>query len=118
MNPRDMMNLAPPTVPWDVAEPALKMFRSILDREQSGAISAKSAQMALARLFPPLNPVNVVLPIKLDDIPEPLTPAGYDRAMGAIWCAAMDGKVSLDDARKAMILTKTRFRARMETASG
>jgi hypothetical protein len=118
VNPREMMNLAPPTVPWDVAEPALKMFRSILDREQSKAISPKSAQMALARLFPPLNPVNVVPPIKLDDIPEPTTPKAYDAAMGVIWRAAVDGKIGLDEAGKAMILTKTRYRARLETAFG
>ncbi len=74
--------------------------------------------MAMARLFPPLNPVNVVPPINLDGIPEPSSPEAYDAAMGAIWRAAMDGKVRLDEARKAMVLTKTRFRARLETAHG
>ncbi len=97
---------------------AIHLVRSIIHREGVGKLSPKSAQVLAARLLPPLEPARVVQTMQLD-LENPTTPAAYDRAMGAIWQAAVvDGKIGLDEARKAMILTKTRFRARMETASG
>ncbi len=96
---------------------AIQLVRSIIHREGVGKLSPRSAQILAARLLPPLEPARIVQTIQLE-VGEPTTPAAYDAAMGAIWRAAMDGKVSLDDARRAMVLTKTRFRARLETACG
>jgi hypothetical protein len=73
--------------------------------------------MILKRLLPPLEPARIVPPINLDSIPTPTNPATYRMAMWGIFRAAMDGKCSLDDARKAMILTKTLYRAESEVAA-
>ncbi len=97
---------------------AIQLVRSIIHREGVGKLSPRSAQILAARLLPPLEPARVVQTISLE-LDNPTTPAAYDAAMGAIWQAAVvDGKIGLDEARRAMVLTKTRFRARLETAHG
>lgn len=115
--PEHIMNHTPPTVPYDVSETAAHMLKSLLVREEKGRISARSAQMTMARLLPPMNPVDVVPPICLDNIPTPTSPREYRLAMRRIYRAAIDGKCNLDSARKAMILTKTLWRAELEVAS-
>jgi hypothetical protein len=112
----ETLSLVPPTVPWEQSERALTMMQSLLHREMTGKITPRSAQMVMARLLPPINPVNVVPPINLTDIPTPTTPTAYRSALRQIYRAAVDGQCSLDDARKAMILTKTLWRAELETA--
>jgi hypothetical protein len=93
------------------------LLRSIMSREARGSLSPRSAQLLMQRLLPPLEPARIVQPVNLDDIPTPMTAAQYRKAMRQIYRAAMDGKCSLDDARKAMVLTKTLFRAELETAA-
>ena len=83
----------------------------------TGKISARSAQLAMERIVPKLEPARIVPPIDLDDIPTPTCPEHYRAAMRGIYRAAVDGKCALDDARKAMILTKTLWRAELETAA-
>ena len=52
------------------------------------------------------------------DAEEPLTPDSYRRTMRTIWRAAVkEGRIGLDEARKAMILTKTLWRAELETSA-
>ncbi len=46
---------------------------------------------------------------------DPLTPALYDDAMGAACRAMCEGQISPAEARAAMIVIKTRWRARLET---
>jgi hypothetical protein len=103
-----------PVWPGDLQQHTLAVVRSIITREGRGTLSPRSAQMILKRLMPPLEPARIVPPINLDDIPT--TVAHYRKAMRQIFRAAMDGKCSLDEARKAMILTKTLWRAELETA--
>jgi hypothetical protein len=105
-----------PHIPWDVANRAMTMMRSLLQREASKSITPRSAQMAMARLIPPLEPARIIPPVNLDNIPTPTSAANYRKAMRAIYRAAVDGKCGLDEARKAMILTKTLWRAELETA--
>jgi len=83
-----------------------RAIRSLLHREMTGKISARSAQMAMERIVPKLEPASIVPPINLDDIPTPTNPAAYRNALRRIYRAAVGGKCTLDDARKAMILTK------------
>ena len=105
-----------PFWPTDIQHQSLALMRSIVNREAKGTLSAKSAQLLLQRLLPPLEPAKVVQPINLNDIPTPTSAANYRKAMRAIYRAAVDGKCGLDEARKAMILTKTLWRAELETA--
>jgi hypothetical protein len=92
-----------------------RAIRSLLYREMTGKISARSAQMALERIVPKLEPARVQPTIRLDDAPDPLTPASYDEAMGAACRAMCVGRISPAEARAAMIVIKTRWRARLET---
>ena len=105
-----------PYWPTDIQHQAMSLMRSIVNREAKGTLSPKSAQLLLQRLLPPLEPARVVMPINLDDIPTPTSATAYRKAMRRIYRAAVDGKCGLDEARKAMILTKTLWRAELETA--
>lgn len=92
-----------------------RALRSLLHREMTGKITPRSAQMAMERIVPKLEPARVQPTIRLDDAPDPLTPAAYDEAM-AVACRAMcEGRISPAEARTAMIVIKTRWRARLET---
>lgn len=93
----------------------VRAIRSILHREMTGKISARSAQMAMERIVPKLEPARVQPTIRLNDAPDPLTPAAYDEAIGAACRAMCDGRISPAEARAAMIVIKTRWRARLET---
>ena len=92
-----------------------RAIRSLLHREMTGKISARSAQMAMGRIVPKLEPARIQPTIRLDDAPDPLTPASYDNAMGAACRAMCEGRISPAEARAAMIVIKTRWRARLET---
>lgn len=92
-----------------------RAIRSLLHREMTGKISPRSAQMAMERIVPKLEPARIQPTIRLDDAPDPLTPASYDDAMGAACRAMCDGRISPAEARAAMIVIKTRWRARLET---
>ena len=92
-----------------------RALRSILYREMTGKITPRSAQMAMERLVPKLEPARIQPTIRLDDVPDPLTPASYDDAMGAACRAMCEGRISPAEARAAMIVLKTRWRARLET---
>ena len=92
-----------------------RAVRSLLHREMTGKISPRSAQMAMARIVPKLEPARVQPTIRLDEAPDPLTPALYDQAMGAACRAMSEGRISPAEARAAMIVIKTRWRARLET---
>ena len=92
-----------------------RAIRSLLHREMNGKISARSAQMAMERIVPKLEPARVQPTIRLDDAPDPLTPAAYDEAMGAACRAMCQGRISPVEARAAMVVIKTRWRARLET---
>jgi hypothetical protein len=92
-----------------------RAIRSLLYREMTGKISARSAQMAMERIVPKLEPARVQPTIRLDDAPDPLTPAAYDEAMGAACRAMCEGRISPAEARAAMIVIKTRWRARLQT---
>jgi hypothetical protein len=94
----------------------VRAIRSLLHREMTGKITPRSAQMAMERLVPKLEPVKVLPTVRLEDIPTPTTVQQYRQAMRRIFRAAMDGECALDEARKAMILTKTLWRAELETA--
>lgn len=106
-----------PFWPTDIQHQSLALMRSIVNREAKGSLSPKSAQLLLQRLLPPLEPARVVQPINLDNIPTPTSPDNYRKAMRHIYRAAVDGQCGLDEARKAMILTKTLWRAELETAA-
>ena len=93
----------------------VRAIRSLLHREMTGKITPRSAQMAMERLVPKLEPVKVLPTVRLEDIPTPITVQQYRQAMRRIFRAAMDGECALDEARKAMILTKTLWRAELET---
>jgi hypothetical protein len=95
-----------------------RAIRSLLHREMTGKISARSAQMAMARLVPKLEPAKVLPTVRLGGVPTPTSPHRYREAMRSIYRAAMDGECALDEARKAMILTKTLYRAECEVAAG
>ena len=95
----------------------VRAIRSLLHREMTGKISARSAQMAMERIVPKLEPARIVPPINLDNIPTPTSPDNYRTAMRRIYRAAVDGQCGLDQARKAMILTKTLWRAELEAAA-
>jgi hypothetical protein len=106
-----------PTLPRATLEDGtVRAIRSLLYREMTGKISARSAQMAMERLVPKLEPVKVLPTVRLEDISTPTTVQQYRQAMRRIFRAAMDGECALDEARKAMILTKTLWRAELETA--
>jgi hypothetical protein len=105
-----------PVWPADLQQHTLAVIRSVITREGRGTLSPRSAQMILKRLMPPLEPARIVPPINLDSIPTPISPATYRAAMRGIFRAAVDGQCALDDARKAMILVKTAWRAEIETA--
>ena len=92
-----------------------RAIRSLLHREMTGKITPRSAQMAMERIVPKLEPARVQPTIRLDDAPDPLTPALYDEAMGATCRAMCEGRISPAEARAAMIVIKTRWRARLET---
>jgi hypothetical protein len=92
-----------------------RALRSLLHREMTGKISPRSAQMAMERIVPKLEPARIQPTIRLDDAPDPLTPASYDDAMGAACRAMCEGRISPAEARAAMIVIKTRWRARLET---
>jgi hypothetical protein len=93
----------------------IRAIRSLLYREMTGKITPRSAQMAMERIVPKLEPVKVLPTVRLDDAPDPLTPASYDAAMGATCRAMCEGRISPAEARAAMIVIKTRWRARLET---
>jgi hypothetical protein len=92
-----------------------RALRSLLHREMTGKISPRSAQMAMERIVPKLEPARVQSTIRLDDAPDPLTPASYDEAMGAACRAMCEGRISPAEAPAAMVVIKTRWRARLET---
>ena len=92
-----------------------RALRSLLHREMTGKITPRSAQMAMERIVPKLEPARVQSTIRLDDAPDPLTPAAYDEAMGAACRAMCQGRISPAEARAAMVVIKTRWRARLET---
>ena len=95
-----------------------RAIRSLLHREMTGKISARSAQMAMARLVPPLESARIVQSLNLDEIERPTTPKKFLAAMRAIWTSAVkDGRCGLYEARKAMILTKTLYRAEREVGA-
>ena len=105
-----------PTLPRaNLEDGTARAIRSLLHREMTGKISARSAQMAMERIVPKLEPAKVLPTIRLDDAPDPLTPASYDKAMGAACRAMCEGRISPAEARAAMIVIKTRWRARLET---
>ena len=107
-----------PTLPRATLEDGtVRAIRSLLHREMTGKITARSAQMAMERLVPKLEPARIVPPINLDNIPTPTTPDAYRAAMRRIYRAAVDGRCGLDEARKAMILTKTLWRAELEASA-
>ena len=106
-----------PVWPANLQEHTLAVIRSVITREGRGTLSPRSAQMILKRLMPPLEPARIVPPVNFDDIPTPTCPKQYRAAMRRIYRAAVDGKCALDDARKAMILTKKLWRAELETAA-
>lgn len=92
-----------------------RSLRSLLHREMTGKISPRSAQMAMERIVPKLEPARVQPTIRLADAPDPLTPAAYDEAMGVACRAMCEGRISPAEARAAMVVIKTRWRARLET---
>ena len=92
-----------------------RALRSLLHREMTGKITPRSAQMAMERIVPKLEPARVQSTIRLDNAPDPLTPASYDEAMGAACRAMCEGRISPAEARAAMVVIKTRWRARLET---
>ena len=92
-----------------------RAIRSLLHREMTGKISPRSAQMAMERIVPKLEPARIQPTIRLDNAPDPLTPASYDDAMGAACRAMCQGRISPAEARAAMVVIKTRWRARLET---
>ena len=97
----------------DVAETA----RAIISATRRKAIPVQLARDVLARLLPPLGSAQVVPTITLHEAEEPRTVEAYRKTMRAIWRAGVkDGRIGLDEARKAMILTKTLWRAELETA--
>ncbi len=69
-----------------------RAIRSLLHREMHGRISPRSAQMALERLVPKLEPAHIQPTIRLDDAPDPLTLGSYDDAMGAACRAMCEGR--------------------------
>ena len=95
----------------------VRAIRSLLHREMTGKITPRSAQMAMERLGPKLEPVKVLPTVRLEDIPTPITVQQYRQAIRRIFRAAMDGECALDEARKAMILTKTLWRTELETSA-
>ena len=106
-----------PTLPRATLEDGtVRAIRSLLHREMTGKISPRSAQLAMERLVPKLEPVKVLPTVRLEDIPTPISVQQYRQAMRRIFRAAMDGECALDEARKAMILTRTLWRAELETA--
>ena len=120
-NPRELTTATEAVaaiVPTALQEETMALLRSVISREARGSLSPRSAQLLMQRLLPPLEPARIVQPVNLDDIPTPSNPKEYRSAMRRIYRAAMDGKCSLDDARKAMILTKTLYRAECEVAAG
>lgn len=119
-NPRELTTATEAVaaiVPTALQGETMALLRSIMSREGRGSLSPRSAQLLMQRLLPPLEPARIVPPINLDNIPTPTNPAMYRAAIRGIFRAAMDGKCSLDDARKAMILTKTLYRAECEVAA-
>ena len=104
-------------VPTALQEETMALLRSVISREARGSLSPRSAQLLMQRLLPPLEPARIVQPVNLGDIPTPSNPNEYRSAMRKIYRAGVDGKCSLDDARKAMVLTKTLYRAECEVAA-
>ena len=119
-NPRELTTATEAVaaiMPTALQEDTMALLRSIMSREARGSLSPRSAQLLMQRLLPPLESARIVQPINLDDIPTPSNPKEYRSAMRRIFRAAVDGQCSLDDARKAMILTKTLYRAECEVAA-
>jgi hypothetical protein len=81
-----------------------RAIRSLLHREMTGKISARSAQMAMERIVPKLEPARVQPTSRLDETPDPLTPASYDDAMGAACRAMCEGRISPAEAEVALKL--------------
>jgi hypothetical protein len=97
----------------DVAETA----RAIISATRRKAIPVQLARDVLARILPPLGTASIVPTITLHEAEAPMTAAAYRRTMRTIWQAGVkEGRIGLDEARKAMILTKTLWRAELETA--
>ena len=61
-----------------------RAIRSLLHREMTGKISARSAQMAMERIVPKLEPASIVPPINLDEYPHADEPGSVSE------CAAAD----------------------------
>jgi hypothetical protein len=94
-----------------------EIARAIVSATRRKAIPPALARDVLARILPPLGTASIVPTITLHDAEEPLTPAAYRKTLRTIWRAAVkEGRIGLDEARKAMILTKTLWRAELETA--
>ncbi len=94
-----------------------EIARAIVSATRRKAIPPALAREVLARILPPLGTASIVPTITLHEAEEPLSPAAYKRTMRTIWRAAVrDGRIGLDEARKAMILTKTMWRAEIEMA--
>ena len=99
-------------------EVTAEIARSVVSAVRRKAIPASLGRDVLARVLPPLGTVTVVQKIALHDAEEPMTPDSYRRTMRTIWRAGIkEGRIGLDEARKAMILTKTLWRAELETAA-
>jgi len=69
-----------------------RAIRSLLHREMTAKISARSAQMAMERLVPKLEPAKVLPTVRLDRLPTPTSLHRYREAMRSIYRTAMDGE--------------------------
>ena len=62
----------------------VRAIRSLLHREMTGKITPRSAQMAMERLVPKLEPVKVLPTVRVEDIPTPTSVQQYRQAMRRI----------------------------------
>jgi hypothetical protein len=94
-----------------------EIARAIVSATRRRAIPPALARDVLARILPPLGTASIVPTITLHDAEAPRTVEAYRKTMRLIWEAGVrDGRIGLDEARKAMVLTKTLWRAELETA--
>lgn len=95
-----------------------EIARAIVSATRRKAIPPALARDVLARILPPLGTAAIVPTIRLDDADEPRDAASYRKTLRTIWRAGVkEGRIGLDEARKAMILTKTLWRAELEVAT-
>jgi hypothetical protein len=69
---------------------------SLLHREMTGKISARSAQMTMGRLVAKLDLAKVLPTVRLKGVPTPTTPERYRQAMHRIYRVAMDAECAID----------------------